>query len=52
MNRERNYSCRGFGHLERNCRNKEIVGKGRQLRYRNNQNTSNLNEEENLIVLN
>jgi len=53
VNRERNcYSCEGFGHLERNCRNREIVGRGRQLKYRNNQNASNLNEEENLIVLN
>ena len=53
VNRERNcYSCEGFGHLERNCRNREIVGRGRQLKYRNNQNASNLNKKENSTVLN
>ena len=31
------YSCREFGHLARNCRNRESgnrIGKGRRLEYR------------------
>ena len=32
VNRERScYSCGSFEHLEKNCRNKEVVEKGRQL---------------------
>ena len=46
---ERNcYSCESFGYITRNCRNSGNVG--RRLKYKNNQN-SNLNREENLIVL-
>ena len=46
------YSCRGFGHLARTCRNKETrnrIGKGRRLEYRNN-GQDNLNGEEDLII--
>ena len=45
------YSCEEYGHIVRNCRNQEIVGQGKRLEYKNNQNNSNLNREENLIVL-
>ena len=34
------YSCGGFGHLARNCRNREIgnrIGEGRRLEYGNGQ---------------
>jgi len=27
------YNCRGFGHLTRNCRNRNRIGKGRRLEY-------------------
>ena len=33
------YNCRGFGHMVRHCRNKEIgnrIGEGRRLEYRGN----------------
>ena len=48
------YNCRGFGHIVRNFRNQRIVGQGRRLEYKNSLNNgqSNLNREENLIVLN
>jgi len=54
MDKGRNcYSCGGFGHLAWNCRRQGIVGQGRRIGYKNNQNTmNNLNGEENLIVLN
>jgi len=45
------YSCRGFGHLARNCRNRGTgnrIGKGRRLEYGQN----NLNRDKNLIVFN
>ena len=58
VNREnRNcYNCKGFGHFERNCRNRGIknkIGEERRLEYRerriieggNRQNNSNLNGE-------
>jgi len=49
------YSCGGFGHLARNCRNKRIenkIEKRRRLEYGGNGNNeqSNLKEKENLIV--
>ena len=57
------YSCRGFGHLAKNCRNRGIenrIGEERRLEYRNRriiekgngQNNSNLNGDSDLIVLN
>jgi len=54
INRRRNYySCRGFGHLARNCRSWGIVVQGRRMEYRNNiNNRNNLKEKESLIVLN
>ena len=53
VNRERNcYSCREFGNLVRNCRNKSIIGQERRIEHKNNENTrNNLKEEENLVVL-
>jgi len=52
VNRGRNcYSCGGFGHITRNCRNQEIVGQGRRIEYRDNNNLNNLKEKENLVVL-
>ena len=46
------YNCRIFGHIARNCRNWRFVGQGRSIEYRRNrQNQSNLNGDENLIVL-
>jgi len=53
------YNCGGFGHLARNCRNREIenrIGEGRRLEYGSNGNNgqrrieggneqNNLNEE-------
>jgi len=53
------YSCGGFGHLARNCRNKGIedkIGDGRRLEYeqrlRSEENgQSNLNGEGDLVVL-
>ena len=32
------YNCRGFGHLTRNCRNRNRIGEGRRLEYRENEN--------------
>jgi len=48
------YSCGSFGHLVRNYRNRKIVKRERRLEYGNNRNNrnSNLDGEENLIVLN
>ena len=38
------YSCGDFGHLARNCKNREIIGRERRLEYGDNQNnSSNLN---------
>ena len=48
------YNCMGFGHITRYCRkrrNWERVWQERRIEYRDNQNTSNLNGKENLIVL-
>ena len=59
------YNCGRFGHLARNCRNREIegrIGQEKMLEYRNENNgqkrmkgengQENLNEEEKLIVFN
>ena len=61
MERERNcYSCRRFGHLVRNCRNRGIIGRERWLTYEGNKNNgqrriengqNNLNGNRDLIVL-
>ena len=32
------YNCRGFGHLTRNCRNRNRIGERRRLEYRENEN--------------
>ena len=47
------YSCRGFRHLVRNCRNRDRIGQERRIEYGNNLNNRqrNLNGEKNLIVL-
>ena len=52
------YSCEGFGHLARNCRNKENrIGKRGRLEYEQrliteeNNRQSNLNKEGDLVVL-
>ena len=34
------YSCGGFGHLVKNCKNQGIVGQGRRLKYRDNSNNT------------
>jgi len=47
------YSCRGFGHLAKNCRNRRTenrTGEGRRLEYGGNNKQSNLKEEGDLIV--
>ena len=49
------YSCRGFGHLARNCRNKEMgnkIGEERRLEYGQDNGQNNLNGERDLIVFN
>jgi len=49
------YSCRGFEHLARNCRNRRTenrIGEGRRLEYGSNNEQSNLKEEGDLIVFN
>ena len=54
------YSCGGFGHLVRNCRNRgNRIGKERRLGYRErrmiergNEQNRNLNRERDLIVSN
>ena len=54
------YSCGEFGHLARNCRNRETenkIGESRRLEYRQrlriegNNKQDNLNREEDLVVL-
>jgi len=47
------YTCGGFEHLARNCKNREIIERGRRLEYENKNNgqNNNLNGEESLIVL-
>ena len=57
VDRRRNcYNCRGFGHIARNCRLREIIRQGRILEYEgrqdNRQHSDNLNRERDLIVLN
>jgi len=54
MNHGKNcYNCGGFGHIVRNCRNWRIIGRKKRLEYENDQNnSSNLNGEESLVVLN
>jgi len=47
------YSCRGFGYLARNYRNKKTehrIGKERRLEYRGNNGQNNLKEKGDLIV--
>ena len=49
------YSCREFGHLARNCKNRGTenrIGKGRRLEYRQNTGQSNFNGKGDLVVLN
>ena len=46
------YSCGGFGHLARNCKNQSIVNQERRIEYKDNiNNVNNLKEEETLVVL-
>ena len=50
------YNCGCFGYMATNCRNRETVSRireGRRLEYRskNNRQSSNLNGNRNLIVL-
>ena len=48
------YNCRDFGHITKHCRerkNQRRVEQERRIEYRDNQNASNLNKKENLIVL-
>ena len=48
------YSCRGFGYLAKNCRNRGTrgkIGEDRRLKYNKNQGQSNLNREGDLIIL-
>jgi len=66
VDRGRNYySCGGFRHLARNCKNRRIVGRGKRLEYRGNRNNkqtrmienrngqeNNLNGNRDLIILN
>ena len=54
MNRGRNcYSCRSFGYLARNCKNRGRIRQKRRIEYRDNMNTiNNLKEKKNLVVLN
>ncbi len=57
------YNCGGFGHLAKNYRNKNSIGKGRRLKYKRNKNNGqrrieeenrqqNLNGKRDLILLN
>jgi len=49
------YSCGGFGHLARNCRNRRTenrTGKRRRLEYGGDNRQNNLNGEEDLVALN
>jgi len=61
------HNCGGFGHLARNCRNREIgnrIGEDRRWKYKRNKSNkemrmieegnkqNNLNGNKNLIVLN
>jgi len=49
------YSCGGFGHLVRNCKNRRTenrTGEGRRLEYGGNNEQSNLKEKGDLIVFN
>jgi len=49
------YSCGGFEHLARNCRNKRIenrTGEEKRLEYGGNNEQSNLKEKEDLIIFN
>jgi len=44
------YNCRGFGHLARNCRNRETKGRireGRRLEYKGSNGQRRIIEEEN-----
>jgi len=47
------YNCGRFGHLARNCRNRENrIGEGRRLEYGQGDNRqNNLNREQDLILL-
>ena len=44
------YNCRGFKHIERNYRNWRRIRQRRKANFENNQNKSNLNRKEDLIV--
>jgi len=47
------YSYEKFGYITINCRDQEIIGKGRRLEYGDNENNrNNFNGKEILIVLN
>jgi len=46
------YNCGGFKHIAKHCRNWEFVVQGRKIEYKDNHNTNNLEEEENLVVFN
>jgi len=54
VDKERNcYSCEGFGHIAKNCRNQSVVGQERRIEYGNNLNIrDNLKEKKSQVVLN
>jgi len=54
VDRERNcYTCGGFGHMARHCRNRGRIAEGRRLEFKENYKHSNsLKEEENLESFN
>jgi len=43
------YSCRKFGHIARNCRNRRIIEQEKRVDYKDKRH-SNLNKEESLVV--
>ena len=45
------YTCGGFGHIARNCRNQNIVGQERKIKYGDNLNTMNNQKKKSLVVL-
>ena len=46
------HSCKGFGHIPRNYRNRKRIRQEKRMKYEQNQNNkhNNLNGNENLIV--
>jgi len=45
VDRRRNcYSCRGFGHIIKNCRNWGLVSQERKIEYGDNLNISNISK--------